>query len=312
MTMKAEPITIRRTRQGDLIDAMILVLRTTNHLRKRRGMSTMRIPKDLKQAPPLLRHILRTDPEGSFVAFDRRGKLVGFSMALIREDEWFLAFLFVDPAVQSKGLGQRLLNKAMGYGKKNHCRRWALATFAYNPQAIAVYTKMGMPPQRPLLTMERKRKEGESFKKVRSPLKLKVKKITEEKYINRLTVLDKRARGLARPEEHFFWLADENYSTLLFHDGKKLAGYAVVSSRGMIAPVVAADAKYLCSMAALAIEWGAAQGHKFQILFAQGEQQEIIRMLMTAGFHIDETTLLMASEQVSDARLYVPATLSHF
>jgi ribosomal protein S18 acetylase RimI-like enzyme len=309
--MSLEAITIRRTRQADLIEAITLVTTTANHLRRKRGMSTTRLKK-LKQPPAILVHFLKTDPEGSFVAFDRKGKMVGFTMSMIREDEWYLAFLFVDPTLQSKGLGQKLLDKAMRYGKKNKCKRWALCTFAYNPQAIAVYTKMGMPAQRPLLTMERKRKDDEAFKKLRAPIKLTVTKITEEKYINRLTALDRRARQLARPEEHFFWLADENYHTLIFHDGKKLVGYAVVNSRGMIAPVVASEPKYLTSLMAYAVEWGAAQGHKFQILFVQGEQLEVIRMLMAAGFHIDETTLVMASEQVSDPKLYIPATLSHF
>jgi ribosomal protein S18 acetylase RimI-like enzyme len=309
--MNLKAITIRRTRQADLIDAFMLVMNTANNLRRKRGMPTTRIKK-LKEPPPSVVHFLKTDPEGSFVAHDRKGKLVGFTMSLIREDEWYLAFLFVDPTLQSKGLGQKLLDKAMRYGKKNGCKRWALCTFAYNPQAIAVYTKMGMPPQRPLLTMERKRKEGEAFRKLRPSIKLSVARITEEKYINRLTTLDRRARQLARPEEHFFWLADENYNTLIFHDGKKLVGYAVVNSRGMIAPVVASEPKYLVSLVAHGVEWGAAQGHKFQILFVQGEQLEVIRMLMTAGFHIDETTLLMASEQVSDPKLYIPATLSHF
>ena len=160
--------------------------------------------------------------------------------------------------------------------------------------------------------MERKRKDRETFKKLRPPIKLTVKKITEEKYINQLTALDRRARQLARPEEHFFWLADENYNTLIFHDGKKLVGYAVVNSRGMVAPVVASEPKYLVSLLAHAVEWGVAQGHKSQIMFVQGEQLEVIRMLMKAGFHIDEATLVMASEQVSDPKLYIPATLAHF
>ncbi len=43
-----------------------------------------------------------------------------------------------------------------------------------------------------------------------------------------------------------------------------------------------------------------------------GTELEVIRTLMTAGFHIDETTLVMASEQVSDPKLYIPATLAHF
>ena len=104
--MNLKDITIRRTRQADLIDAIMLVMNTANHLRRKRGMSITRFKK-LKQPPPLMVHFLKTDPEGSFVARDRKGKMVGFAMSLIREDEWFLSLLFVDPTLQSKGLGQK-------------------------------------------------------------------------------------------------------------------------------------------------------------------------------------------------------------
>ncbi len=303
--------TIRRTKQSDLIDAITLVMTTTNDLRRRRGMSVTKVTK-LKEPPPLLVHMLKSDPEGSFVAVGAKGKVVGFTMAVIREDEWYLAFLFVDPLQQSHGLGQKLLDKAMKYGRSNNCRRWALATFAVNPQAVAVYSKLGMPPQRPLLSMDRKRNAAASFKKLRVPVKLSMKIVTDEIYVNRLTELDRRARQLARPEEHLFWLNEPTYSTLAFFDGRKLVGYAVVSSRGMIAPAVAAKPEYLSSILAEAVNWSMAQNATFQIVFVQGCQAEIIKMLMAAGFHIDEVTLMMASEPISDPTLYVPATLAHF
>jgi ribosomal protein S18 acetylase RimI-like enzyme len=306
--MEMKSTTIRRTRESDLIDALMLVHNTTYHLRRKRGMSVQK-SKRPAQPPPILVHLLKSDPEGSFVAHDKKGKLIGFTMALIREDEWYLAFLFVDPTLQSRGLGQKLLRKAMDYGKKNNCKRWALCTFSINPQAVAVYSKMGMPPQRPILAMERSRKDKESFKKLRPTITLTVKEATNDRIINRLVALDRRARHVARPEEHFFWLGSKEYDVLLFHDDKKLVGYAVVNSRGMIAPVVAAKPQYLTSMLAYAIEWGVNKGHKFQIAFIQGSQTEAIQMLLAAGFTIDEVTLLMASEQVTDPRLYIPATL---
>lgn len=309
--MKKETVTIRRTRESDLVDALMLVHNTTGHLRRKRRMSVQKWKRPA-QPPPILVHILKTDPEGTFVAFDKKGKLVGFTMALIREDEWYLAFLFVDPMLQSRGLGQKLLRKAMAYGKKNNCRRWSLCTFSINPQAVAVYSKMGMPPQRPLLAMERSREDNESFRKISPPVSLTVKQATNDRMINRMLKLDKRARQVARPEELFFWLGCAEYDVLLYYDDKKFVGFAVVNSRGMVAPVVAAKAKYLTSMLAYACEWGVKKGHKFQIAFLQGGQTEAIQMLLAAGFTIDEAPLLMSSEPVSDPSLYIPATLCLF
>ena len=71
-------------------------------------------------------------------------------------------YLFIDPQYQSTGVGKKLLKLAMDYGRKNgEITRWALSTFAYNPQALAIYSKMGMTPQIALLVMDREWKTGQ-------------------------------------------------------------------------------------------------------------------------------------------------------
>src|SRR4051812_40631353 len=64
-------------------------------------------------------HLQRTDPGGAWVA-DDDGEIVGVSLALVREGVWGLSLFGVHPEHQSRGIGRRLLDAALGYA--NGCR----------------------------------------------------------------------------------------------------------------------------------------------------------------------------------------------
>lgn len=98
-----------------------------------------------------LRHFLANDPEGSWVAeFD--GTVVGVVLALRRDRLWGLSLFVVDPAHQGVGVGRRLLDAALGYGRPGDTavilstrdpramRRYAAAGFDLHPQIRAVGT----------------------------------------------------------------------------------------------------------------------------------------------------------------------------
>ncbi|PBC72068.1 acetyltransferase (GNAT) family protein [Streptomyces sp. TLI_235] len=62
------------------------------------------------------RHLARTDPQGCWLAEDG-GRVVGVALSLRREGVWMLALLVVDPAVQGKGVGRLLLQRAAAHGR---------------------------------------------------------------------------------------------------------------------------------------------------------------------------------------------------
>lgn len=86
-----------------------------------------------------IRHLVTTDPEGSFVA-ELDGRIVGIGLALRRGDLWFLSLLAVETGLQALGIGRRLLDATLGYGKD--CGA-AMICASPDPKALRRYGRAG-------------------------------------------------------------------------------------------------------------------------------------------------------------------------
>jgi ribosomal protein S18 acetylase RimI-like enzyme len=91
---------------------------------------------------PRARHILSTDPAGSFVA-TINGLVVGFTQGFVRGDIWFLAQLFVHPEVHARGIGRTLLKLALDYGREAGCGIFSVVS-STSPVAQSLYMRSGM------------------------------------------------------------------------------------------------------------------------------------------------------------------------
>ncbi len=306
---KADKVSYRRMREADQLEAEKMFLRSYNHLRKQANLPQFK--GKISRPNPMLLHFLRSDPEGHFVAVNEAGRIVGYASSIIREMEWYLAMLFVLPSYQTAGVGRELLTRTMKYGAKAECTRYALATFAYNPQAIAVYSKQGMPPQATVLQLDRKQDPKMPIK-LKPSLELAMKEVTSERAISRLTRLDRKVRGTARPEEHFFWLSTDGFKVLEFREGRKFAGYAMMSRSGMIGPVAATRPEYLQPILVNCLLSDFFTDAIIRRVFVHGEQKELLAYLLDAGFRITEPLLVMTSERFSDPQRYMAGTLAHY
>ena len=86
-----------------------------------------------------IRHIAKTDPEGSVVA-EQDGEIVGIGLAIRRESLWFLSLLAVRKGLQAGGVGRRMLNATLDYGKD--CTS-AMICASPDPKALRVYGRAG-------------------------------------------------------------------------------------------------------------------------------------------------------------------------
>ena len=84
-------------------------------------------------------HLLRTDPDGVFVA-DDGGEVVGVALALVRGPLWYLSLLAVQRDRQALGLGARLMAAALQTAQA--CPA-ALIMASNDPKALRRYGRAG-------------------------------------------------------------------------------------------------------------------------------------------------------------------------
>lgn len=88
-----------------------------------------------------LRGLLATDPGGALVA-ERRGRIVGVAMALVRGRVWGLSLFAVDDAARGAGIGRRLLEAALAYGRARGADAWMVLS-SEHPAAMRLYARRG-------------------------------------------------------------------------------------------------------------------------------------------------------------------------
>ena len=88
-----------------------------------------------------IRHLLNTDPGGSWVA-EHDGRVEGVALALIREGVWGFSLFAVADALQGRGVGRALFARCWEYGAG---ARGHLVLSTTNPQAMGIYARTGVP-----------------------------------------------------------------------------------------------------------------------------------------------------------------------
>lgn len=84
-------------------------------------------------------HLLRTDPDGAWGAFDGE-RLVGVTLASRRGPLWFLSLLTVEPELQGRGIGRQLLHRALATAQDAPA---ALICSSEDPRALRRYGTAG-------------------------------------------------------------------------------------------------------------------------------------------------------------------------
>jgi GNAT superfamily N-acetyltransferase len=87
-----------------------------------------------------MRRLLATDPGGAWVA-ERRGRVVGCSLGIVRDGLWGLSLLVVGPDAQSSGVGRELLARAWEYGRD--ASGWIVLAWR-DPRALRSYARLGL------------------------------------------------------------------------------------------------------------------------------------------------------------------------
>jgi GNAT superfamily N-acetyltransferase len=294
-------ITYRRCRKKDLLPSAKLMTHTSDNLRVATGKKPFNQPV---RRSPGLEHLFKQDKENFWCAWDGK-KIVGFTAALNRGKQWYLAFLFVHPRYQDKKIGKELLKRVWRTGPGvTH----ALATFAFNMQAVGIYSKFGMTPicGLPLL-------EVTADKLVKpNPTGLVVKTNITRNDLAWINTLENKIRGYPHPQEWEFWRKFKDVQIRLFKDGDKLVGYSMISKKGAIAPAGAISNKYLSRVIAETINQTQLKKKDALRLWCPANNIDLYQFLIHHGFRCQEMELFMSDKAYPDFFRYVPAQLAVF
>jgi len=303
-------IKIRKIKPEDTIAAERLIMRTYNKLRKDNGKEPVPY-KPTRKKNPTMCHLLNTDPKGAYGAF-KDGKMVGYSQAFVRDGQWYLAELFVDSRLQCKGLGSKLLKKSLSITKGEKIHTHSLATFSYNPTAIALYTSFGFPPIRLLPRLQWIKEEKKRKRRLKTEYDFKSVLIESYEQIEILNKLDKKNRGIYRPEEHKYWIDNQEMNGQIFYFGRKVVGYSYAWKDFYIVPVCARSSEFLLPLLKETINILRSRNSEKIALWVTGTNGEIMEFLLKDGFRIEENEVLMSDRMFYHEDSYIPAPLDIF
>lgn len=303
-------ISIRKLKLEDVIKAERLIMRAVNDLRQRNNLEPFPYKKTHRRNPMIV-HFMNSDPDGSYGAFSGN-RMVGYGCAFVRDNQWYLANLHVDPQFQGKRIGKRLIKKTLKIGESDEVDTFSLCTFAYNPMAIALYTSFGMPPIQTLPCFQWDKPKKKRLTKIKNEIKLRAVPIEDYEQIEILNKLDKPNRGVYRPEDHKFWLDSENVKGNIYYQGRKLIGYSLLFRNMIIGPVCARSPRYLIPLLIESINNARANDSEKLIFWISGNNSELLRFALQSKFRITETELLMSNRMFYRDTCYIPAPLAVF
>lgn len=303
-------ISIRKMKPDDSIMAARLLMRTVNYLRKKNGLEPMKY-KIPRKRNLMMCHLMKTDPNGAYVAF-RDDRMIGYGQAMLRDGHWYLANLFTDPRSQNKGIGRKLLSRTLNITKDREVHTHSLATFSYNPLAVALYTSFGFFPIQIFPMMVLTNNEKKPVRKIKNEYTFKAVPTEDYSQIEILNRLDKKNRGVYRPEDHKFWIDSDRHRGHIFYHGRKVAGYADIIDNTVIAPINASSPEYLVPLLIENINLCLANKAKKVIVWVPGTRGDLMQFLLKKKFLIEENEILMSDRMFYNEACYIPASLAFF
>lgn len=254
------------------------------------------------QPPPLILKFLETDPDTMYCAW-KNDRIVGFAGAYVRGKQWYLAWLFVHPGLQDKGVGKTLLRKVW---REKKGMTHSLCTFSYNTQAIGIYSKFGMAP---LCDLPWMKAYPADLKKL-EPTGLKIIDTLTGDDVKWLHGLEEKIRGYSHPQHWSVWLKHEPFKIYLFKKRGRRVGYCMVVNNVLIAPVGVISEQYMIDAVTEAIRLARPADDVKISLWCPTLNLKLYQYLIKIGFRVDEMEIFMSDEPYPDWSRYVPATLA--
>jgi GNAT superfamily N-acetyltransferase len=215
----------------------------------------------------LQRHVAAT---GLSVVAEERGAVLGFGAAWTRDDNWFLASLFVAPSAQGRGVGPALLDAVWG-----DARYRRTMTDAIQPVSNVLYGRRGLLPATPILTFTGRPRIPPVAGERDSSGSRSAEAGSAESGCRDLGAIDSAAYGFDRAVDHRFWLR-------LARRTDWADAYAYVFPGGDIGPVAGTTPE--AAAAGLRVELARAPGEVRVRL--PGSARALVEVALAAGLRL--------------------------
>ncbi len=259
----------------------------------------------LPDRPLPQRHLLRTDPAGSWVA-ELDDVVVGCAQGSVRGDIWYLSQFFVLPEAQSLGVGQELLVRAQAYGRERGAR--VLSVTASTSQAAhGLYMRQGMYAVG----------VGYRLSGPIGPLRSLPEPADHDKRVvgcgalqDAMAALDRDVWGAERRQEHALFLAggfaEQETSFALTSDGT-LLGYGYAMDDGHIGPLAARAPETQLPLLRMAADWLMGRGVERGYCYCLSLNPTLMRAFLDAGWRIGGWSFFLASAPFGQFDRYLPS-----
>jgi predicted N-acetyltransferase YhbS len=285
-------VDVRLLRDDDIAAAEEMSSRALDEVDVKYGMATEdRDAARIAGAQQRIRHLAGTDPEGSVVA-ERDGEIVGVGLAIRRGSLWFLSLMAVRSDVQGAGIGRRLMDATLDYGKG--CALGMICA-SPDPRALRRYGRAGFALHAGFQA------EGVADR-TELPAGLGVREGDWERDVELVESLVSARRG--EPYGPDLGLMRRRGTRLLVRDGPRPQDRAMSFVRGRHVAAVAADsddAARRVLWAALAEAPGAAT-----VSYLVGNQQWAIEVALAARLELKPTEALAIRGMAAPPSPYLP------
>jgi predicted N-acetyltransferase YhbS len=243
-------------------------------------------PSDPRGFAIRVRHLLATDPGGSWVA-ERDGELCGVALALVREGVWGLSLLVVRPELQSQGVGRELLARTWAYGQSAGARGFIILA-SRDQRALRSYVSLGLDLHPSMNAHGRPRG-------IEPPGDVRPWRPDDAPWIDEV---DRAVRGGAHGSD-FDALREAGAAVTVVAE----RGY-VVAREGGLRMLAATDED---AATALLRSYLAGAGERAYVDWLTSAQQWAIRTCIDAGLHLDVSGAVLTGGELGPMRPYLPA-----
>ncbi len=182
--------------------------------------------EDLRQATGALQHLLDLDPRSVIVARDG-DRITGFAAVQIQPPHAHIAFLFVLPDAQGKGLGRDLMDRLRGLIDEAGATVVTLAA-SRDPRAWHRYLRFGLRPGPQVIAWRASKPVFPVQMPPHPGLAIRHGTVAD---LDTIAALDRIVRGADRRADLAIWLADGGCLLAIDRKSGDLEGYCMVSTR---------------------------------------------------------------------------------